>query len=149
MLPYLRAACALSPPGPSNCTALQEQYASEPEAWFIRRGGHIALEVEDFEEAEAALRRHGVEYSRHVLPGGCVVQGINSWPQQWRRGIKVSLHVRGQKGGRARQRQLTAQHAKQKCPADANMRQLFFFDPQGKRFAAYVIEAHSAGACIC
>lgn len=28
-----------------------------------------ALEVEEFEEAERALRRHGVEYSRHVLPG--------------------------------------------------------------------------------
>lgn len=25
--------------------------------------------MEDFEEAERLLRRHGVEYSRHVLPG--------------------------------------------------------------------------------
>lgn len=26
-------------------------------------------QVDDFDEAEAMLRRHGVEYSRHVLPG--------------------------------------------------------------------------------
>ncbi|PRW20252.1 lactoylglutathione lyase [Chlorella sorokiniana] len=47
---------------------LQEQYSREPEAWFIRRGSHLAIEVEDFEQAEQALRRHGVEYSRFVLP---------------------------------------------------------------------------------
>ncbi|KAL4420681.1 hypothetical protein ABPG75_010337 [Micractinium tetrahymenae] len=60
----------------------KDEYSSEPEAWFIRRGSHLALEVEDFEEAERMLRRHGVEYSRHVLP-------------------------------------------------DADMRQLFFYDPEG------------------
>lgn len=27
-------------------------------------------QVEDFEAAERALRRHGVEYSRFLLPGG-------------------------------------------------------------------------------
>lgn len=31
-----------------------------------------APQVEDFEEAERALRRHGVEYTRFVLPGGWV-----------------------------------------------------------------------------
>ncbi|PSC71792.1 lactoylglutathione lyase [Micractinium conductrix] len=60
----------------------KDEYEAEPEAWFIRRGSHLAFEVEDFEEAEALLCRHGVEYSRHVLP-------------------------------------------------DANMRQLFFYDPEG------------------
>lgn len=107
------AAPACSPPPHAKP---QERYTREPEAWFIRRNSHIALEaspggsctrgalaagvgrvalgktgrrpavgaagaaprlparpaaplqVEDFEAAEAALRRHGVEYSRHVLP---------------------------------------------------------------------------------
>ena len=86
------ACVLLRPVWSSNRTALQEQYTSEPEAWFIRRGGHIALEVEDFEEAEATLRRHGVEYSRHVLPGACVACGIGNWPRQWRRSVVILLY---------------------------------------------------------
>jgi hypothetical protein len=30
---------------------------------------YARLQVEDFDEAERMLQRHGVEYSRHVLPG--------------------------------------------------------------------------------
>lgn len=56
------------PTVPRTLRDWKEEYASEPEAWFIRRGSHIALEVADFEGAERRLRRHGVEYSRHVLP---------------------------------------------------------------------------------
>ncbi|KAI7839499.1 hypothetical protein COHA_006766 [Chlorella ohadii] len=56
------------PQVPRRHSHWKEEYSREPEAWFIRRGSHIALEVEDFEAAERSLRRHGVEYSRFLLP---------------------------------------------------------------------------------
>jgi catechol 2,3-dioxygenase-like lactoylglutathione lyase family enzyme len=60
---------ALDPSVPRSVHNWKELYTTkDPEAWFIRRASHLAFEVSDFEAAEKALRSHGVEYSRHVLP---------------------------------------------------------------------------------
>ena len=56
------------PSVPRRLCSWREQYAGEPEAWMIRRSAQLAFEVGSLEEAEHALRQHGVEYSRHVLP---------------------------------------------------------------------------------
>lgn len=80
-------------------------------------------QVEDFEEAERTLRRHGVEYARFVLPGGWVeprelwAGGLDGWARQ-----------------RACQwcwRLATASPAARPVHADIDMKQLFFYDPEG------------------
>lgn len=56
------------PSVPRSIINWKDLYENEPEAWYIRRACHLAFEVTDFDAAEKALRAHGVEYSRHVLP---------------------------------------------------------------------------------
>jgi glyoxylase I family protein len=58
----------LDPSTPRAIHNWKDLYTKEPEAWFIRRASHLAFEVADFDAAEKALRTHGLEYSRHVLP---------------------------------------------------------------------------------
>lgn len=59
----------IDPSVPRKLHNWKELYTTkEPEAWFIRRATHLAFEVPNFEAAEEVLRRHGVKYSRHVLP---------------------------------------------------------------------------------
>lgn len=44
------------------------------EPWHIRRGHHIAFEVNDISAMEQRLQHHGVAYDKFELPGTAAVQ---------------------------------------------------------------------------
>jgi hypothetical protein len=64
----------VDPSVPRQIENWKDLYHTQPEAWFIRRATHLSFEVADFDQAERALREHGVEYSKHVLPEAGVHQ---------------------------------------------------------------------------
>lgn len=57
------------PSVPKAINSWKDQFADEPETWFIRRANHLAFEVQDIAAMEERLVFFGIEYTKAKVPG--------------------------------------------------------------------------------